>query len=154
MGRYSTRCQCHTTLLQEGFEEFWKEIGEDGPVPSWDTLKRLIGLPSYEFFPAALPKSHKEHWKILHKHIGDAEKRRLSEGKGRCFDAVHDTLPALIKRGYDLGCLTNASRQYYDSILDSCKLRGYFRESSYLGQDRFRNKVDCSGGLGRTIWRY
>ena len=128
--------------MREGFAAFWNELGEDGPVPSWDTIKRLIGLPSYEFFPAALPESHREHWKILHKHIGDAEKRRLSDGNGRCFDGIHETLGQLKTRNYILACLSNASRRYFDAVLDSCALRGYFDELAYLGEDPHRSKVD------------
>jgi len=128
--------------LREGFEAFWEEMGEDGPIPSWETLKNLIGLPSYEFFPSALPESHKDHWELLHKHIGNAEKQRLSEGRGKCFDGVHETLGELASRGYILACLTNASRRYFDAVLDGCELRGFFREMSYLGEDMYRSKTD------------
>ncbi len=128
--------------IREGFEKFWSELGEDGPTVSWEKAKRFIGLPSYDFFPAMLPESHREHWELLHKHVGDAEKRRLKEGRGRCFDGVHETLSVLMERGYVLRCLTNASSRYFDAVLDGCNLRGFFEDLCFLGEDFSRNKAD------------
>ena len=145
--------------IREGFESFWAELGEEGPIPAWDKVKRLIGLPSYEFYPAALPESHREHWRLLHRLVGDAERRRLADGKGRCFDGVHETLDALGERGYVLCCLTNASRRYLDAVLDGCDLRKHFRELCHLGEDPSRDKVDVLrewaagfGGRDRIVY--
>ncbi len=126
----------------DGFEAFRAEIGEDVPVPSWEKIKRLIGLPSYEFYPAMLPSKHKESWKVLHMHVGQAEEKRLMEGRGRCFDGVHRMLSDLKAKGYVLGCLSNASSRYFDAVLNECGLRDYFSKLSFLGEDFSRRKVD------------
>jgi len=121
--------------IREGFEAFWREIGENGPVPQWSSVRRLIGLPSHEFYPAVLPDSHHSHWKRLHRLVGSAERRRLGAGRGRTFDGVHDTLGELKERGYTLGCLSNASKRYFDAVLDSCDLRKYFSLFRHIGED-------------------
>ncbi len=145
--------------IREGFQKFWSEIGVNGPTPSWENIKVLIGLPSYMFFPAALPETYRDQWKLLHKFIGEAEHRRLTQGHGRTFDGVHETLAVLKARGYSLALLSNASRVYFDSILDSCDLRKYFSKFSYLGEDPARNKahvllawVKGFGGADRIIY--
>lgn len=131
--------------IGDGFKKFWEEIGEEGETPSWEKVKSLIGLPSYEFFPSALPEKFHNRWKLLHKFIGDSEKQRLSDGHGRTFDGVHEVLGELIRTGYTLLILSNASRVYFDSVLDGCDLRKYFSRFYYLGEDPDRNKADVMG---------
>ncbi len=128
--------------IREGFEKFWAEVGVEGPVPPWDEVKKLIGLPSYEFYPAVLPEEYRDRWELLHKRVGDAETRRLRDGSGRTFDGVDETLSELADRGYKLLCLTNASERYFDAVMDGCSLRGYFEEIIGLGAIYSKNKVD------------
>ena len=147
-------CSVSKSAMREGFKAFWTELGEDGPVPSWDDIRQFIGLPSYGFFPALLPDSHKENWRLLHKHIGLCEKKRLQEGRGLTFDGVHETLQELLKSGYFLGCLSNASEIYFDSVLDGCRLRGYFDVLVCIGEKPAIRKTDVlaewADGLGGT----
>ena len=121
--------------LIQGFKAFWKELKEDGPIPDWEEAKVHIGLASYEFFPLALPESHKHQWRLLHKHIGLCEHEHLIRGRGLTFDGVHNTLSLPKSKGYFLGCLSNASKIYFDSVLDGCKLREYFSKLVYLGEN-------------------
>jgi phosphoglycolate phosphatase len=127
--------------LEEGFEAFWNEIGEDGPIPAWEDSKVKIGLPTYEFFPALLPDSHKGLWRSLHRHVGKCERDRLETGKGLTQGGVHETMDSLKRSGYWLGCLSNASRGYFDAVLDGCNLRSYFDALVFLGE---------SPGLGKS----
>lgn len=128
--------------LYEGLKAFWEELGEEGPSPNWETARGLIGLPSYEFFPALLPESHKRLWRLLHSHIGRCESGRLREGRGLTFDGVHETLSELRKSGYFLGCLSNASSRYFNDVLDWCDLRKYFLKLNYLGENPEVGKED------------
>lgn len=150
-------CSVSKIALSEGFKSFWEEIGEKGPVPSWDEACRHIGLPSYGFFPALLPESHKHHWKSLHRHVGQCEKMFLEKGQGLTFEGVHDTLRVLKETGYFLGCLSNASKVYFDSVLDCCELRSYFDKLVCIGESRELRKADIlkNGRLnsgGKIIW--
>jgi len=126
--------------VREGFERFWHEVGAPGPIPTWAQVKHLIGMPSYEFYPSMLPDSHREQWKLLHRHIGDAEELRLRDGKGKCFDGTHDALQELLDSGYRLGVLTNASKGYMDAVLDGCDLRRFFHLAEHLGERLSLNK--------------
>jgi HAD superfamily hydrolase (TIGR01549 family) len=145
--------------LREGFAEFWDEVGEKGETPSWKDFEHLIGLPSYEFFPAVLPEKYRSKWELLHKSIGDRELKGLREGRGRTFDGVHETLAELKNRGYILMVLSNASRDYFELVLDSCDLKKYFSKLRYLGEDPSREKHDVlkewageSGGTDKVIY--
>jgi phosphoglycolate phosphatase len=145
-------CSVSKMALRDGFKAFWEEVGVEGPVPSWDEVSRHIGLPSYGFFPALLPQSHKDQWRNLHRHIGQCEKMFLESGQGLTFEGVHETLKALKDSGYFLGCLSNASKVYFDSVLDCCKLREYFDKLTCIGEFRYVRKADIliqwSGELG------
>jgi phosphoglycolate phosphatase len=152
-------CSVSQVALREGFEAFWAEIGEEGPVPSWECAKALLGLPTYEFFPALLPDAHRESWKVLHRHVGICEKHRLEEGRGLTFEGVHETLEELAKLGYFLGCLSNASRIYFDAVLDGCDLRRHFHQVAFLGESPETTKADVLrrwavelGGPDRLIY--
>ncbi len=127
--------------IREGFEAFWSEIGVEGVIPSWDDARQLIGLPSFHFYPSLLPDEYKERWEILHKYVGDAEKAHLAAGRGRTFHGVHETLTELKQRGHELRCLSNASKGYFDAVIDECRLRHYFTRLDFLGQDFSRGKV-------------
>ena len=128
--------------LKDGFERFWAEIGEDGHVPSWEEASRLIGLPSRQFYPAILAAPYREHWRLLNRLVSEAEIRGLREGKGRTFEGVHDTLEALRAMGFWLGCVSNASKPYFDAVLDECRLREYFPDLAWLGEDARTTKAD------------
>ncbi len=145
--------------IREGYELFWKEIGVDGPTPSWQEVKRLIGLPTHEFYPAALPEEHRDKWGILSRYVGRAERRRLAEGEGRTFDGVHEALAELQERGFVLGCLSNASRRYFDAVMDECNLRKYFRKLRHIGEFYNIQKSDVLrewsaefGGSGHLLY--
>jgi len=145
--------------LYEGFEGFWKEMGTTGPIPDWEFVKSLIGLPSYEFYPQCLPKEFKSQWEVLHRHVGDAERRRLEAGQGRTFDGVHANLEVLKSNGFELGMLSNASKVYFDSVLDGCDLRRFFGRLSHLGDNFLQNKADMlevwaveMGGADRVVY--
>jgi phosphoglycolate phosphatase len=152
-------CSVSKAALREGFKSFWEEIGEEGPVPSWDEACSHIGLPSYGFFPALLPESHKDKWRVLHRHVGECEKKYLVAGKGLTFEGVHETLRGLKESGYFLGCLSNASRVYFDSVLDCCELRDYFDKLVCIGEFRDVRKADILkewarelGGSGKLVY--
>jgi len=120
--------------LVEGFDAFWRELGENGPVPPWEIAETLIGLPTYEFFPSLLPPEYRHHWKLLHRCVFEAECRGLRDSMGKTFDGVHDVLAALLNANVILACLSNSSQGYFDSVLDSCDLRKYFHRLVCLGE--------------------
>jgi phosphoglycolate phosphatase len=126
--------------VREGFEKLWEEIGESGATPSWQKVKRYIGLPSYEFYPAILDPKYRQYAEKIEEYVGAAERRKLTDGYGRCFDGTHSTLQALKDRGYVLGCLTNAGKRYFDSVMDNCRLREFFSISRHLGESLYLTK--------------
>ncbi|HDS29584.1 MAG TPA: HAD family hydrolase [Firmicutes bacterium] len=128
--------------IRLGFENFWKAMGVDGEIPDWSTARKLIGLPSHEFYPALLPDEYKDRSEILHRHVSEMERLHLAEGRGRTFHGVHTTLETLIKMGYELRCLSNASWHYFDSIMKECRLGQFFAVSEWLGEDLTRSKPD------------
>lgn len=137
--------------IREGFEQFWEDIGEKGQTPSWEKVKHFIGLPSYEFYPAILEPEYREHADKLEEYVGAAERRRLTDGHGRCFDGVHETLQVLKDRGYVLGCVSNAGKRYFDAVMDSCRLRDFFTRSEYLGDSFTGSKSIILGDWAREF---
>jgi phosphoglycolate phosphatase len=145
--------------LEDGFKAFWEEQGEKGPTLSWDKASAHIGLPTYEFFPSLLPDTHKHLWRNLHRLVGRCERDRLEKGEGLTHEGVHEALSLLKKQRYWLGCLSNASRIYFEAVLDGCKLREYFNELACLGESPGRTKADvllewgeASGREGKLIY--
>ncbi|HEX9744675.1 MAG TPA: HAD family hydrolase [bacterium] len=138
---YNSTTTSYDAIL-DGFREFSARVGADLIAPDWDMVKRLIGTPSHQFFPALLPEKYKDKWKILQKGVSDSEVARLERGDGRTYDGVYETLDALKSRGYLLGCLTNASGHYFNTVLDECDLRKYFDVWDCLGMKPGLNKSD------------
>jgi phosphoglycolate phosphatase len=152
-------CSVSKMAIKEGFDAFWEEIGEKGPVPSWEEIVEHIGLPSYGFFPALLPEKYKHLWRDLHGHVGRCERDRLSQGRGITFEGVHETLKQLKDKGFILGCLSNASRVYFDAVLDGCRLRDYFAKLACIGErpdltkaDILKEWADEAGGKDKLIY--
>jgi phosphoglycolate phosphatase-like HAD superfamily hydrolase len=137
--------------IRVGFERFWADYGVKGPVLSWDRVKRNIGLPSYEFYADLLPEGYKENWKILHRYVSEAEQRHLAEGRGRTFHGVHATLDRLLELGFELRCLSNASKRYFDAIMDECNLRRFFSKMMWLGEDLAHSKTDILARWAREV---
>lgn len=126
--------------IKNGFMQFQKITGRAVDFPSWEKIKKLIGLPSYEFFPSLLPEEDRHHWRTLHKCIYEAEREQLRQGRGLTFEGVHEVLSELKKEGHFLGCLSNASSDYFNAVLDGCNLRMYFDALEYLGESPFKTK--------------
>ena len=126
--------------VREGFEQLWEEIGEKGTTPSWQRVKLFIGLPSYEFYPAVTEPKYRQHAEKIEEYVGAAERRRLADGHGRCFDGTHMTLQKLKEHGIILGCLTNAGKRYFDSVMDNCDLGEFFAISRHLGESMHSSK--------------
>lgn len=127
--------------LEEGFRIFWEEMGESGRVPSWEEAAGLIGLPSSAFYPAILPAPYRDEWRRLNGLVAEAEIVRLQAGEGRTYEGVQETLEALKARKYWLGCLSNATKPYFDAVLDYCGLRVYFAETVWLGEENRPTKM-------------
>ncbi len=113
------------SALREALSRFFNLLGEVSPEYSDEQLLAGIGMRVDDFYQSLLPPHLKARWLELHDLIVDREAWRL-ERQHITFPGVIKTLSTLRRRGYRTAIVTNANREYLDSVLDTQNLRRHF----------------------------
>jgi HAD superfamily hydrolase (TIGR01549 family) len=91
---------------------------------SAEDINEFIGTPSIEVYRHITPTEHSHRWEELR------DKTRAEYGalfrKSVTFPNVKETLGTLRKRGFRLALYSNASTQYFDTVLTSLQIKDYF----------------------------
>ena len=90
-----------------------------------DDINDFIGDPAIEIYRHITPSEHSQRWEELQDRTRK-EYAKLFRESPTTFLRVKETLDTLRKRGFRLALYSNASKNYFDIVLSSLKIREYF----------------------------
>ena len=92
---------------------------------SAEDINRFIGTASGILYQNITPPEHSHRWEELRDRTR-VEYTSLYRESGSTFPNVKETLDTLRKRGFRLALYSNASTQYFDTVLTSLQIKDYF----------------------------
>jgi len=87
-------------------------------LPKDAEIMGAIGEPADRFYRMLLPDSMHHHADTFHREISRVEVEGIYQGKARLFPGVQETLAALASGGFTIAACSNASKPYYDAVMD------------------------------------
>jgi len=92
---------------------------------SAEDINQFIGTASGILYQNITPPEHSHRWEELRDRTR-AEYTSLYRDSASTFPNVKETLDTLRKRGFRLALYSNASKQYFDTVLTSLQIKDYF----------------------------
>lgn len=101
----------------DGLREYYEERRLAPVLPSPEEVRRLVGLPSLEYFAGLLPPGRAAEAPALRSLVIRHEVRRLAAGEGRLYPGVEAALRRLRSCGIRLAIVSNCGRPYLEANL-------------------------------------
>jgi HAD superfamily hydrolase (TIGR01549 family) len=117
-----------------------------------DDINEFIGDPAIEIYRHITPREHSQRWEEL-QDITRKEYAKLFQESPATFPRVKETLDTLRNRGFRLALYSNASKNYFDTVLSSLKIREYLDYTECTQEnnltkpelvEKIREKLGCS----------
>lgn len=109
-----------------GLARFYRDLGVEPALPDPGTIRRMIGMPSLEYFAALVPAPYRDCAAKIREYVSVEEVRLIAGGSTRLFPGALDVLAWLRGRGYRLILVSNCGPVYFDAVRRHCGLAGRF----------------------------
>lgn len=136
--------------LEEVRRNLYEQEGIDCPLITLPMVEEQTGQPPMAYVSALFPSVKKEFYPRIMKIISDEESRFVRLGKGKLLPDVLETLEVLSKNGISLALISNASKEYFYSVVEKEGLEKFFRYIICAGD---RNTEDKSILLEEVVRR-
>ncbi len=127
--------------IQRGFQAYARQKGLNLPVPSVESMLRLIGNTPEQFYPALLPEELKGEASILREFSLQAEIEAVLK-EGALYPGTEAVLEYLKEKGCKRVIITNASLRYITAVATRCRYSLLLDEVFYRGYNGWKTKEE------------
>ncbi len=109
-----------------GIKKFIARSGKIIPVPGYDDLLKVVGIPVEDIFSTLFGSLNRKERLELNNDCNDSFVSIIEKKGGRLIEGVGATLESLHHAGYIMLTASNGRKEYVEAILKSFDLMKYF----------------------------
>ena len=127
--------------VQKAVIDIYREKNIQDKIVDKKKILAEVGKPSLQFYQSIIPEKYIYLANEVRRKVCDNEKRFLRAGKGKLFDGVMDMLLSLKESDIRLAMLSNASSDYFWTVMDVFQLDRVIDKALCIGDFPYESKA-------------